>query len=137
MVEEKKKPWRTTSILRVYVNPLSFVPSHSNSRTVIIWRINGNLTTEHCVSTSRVPCADISLSICISRLGEGIKINSKIKIQFFFFCTRVQFYVIHTTVSPVQSVSPSVTGAKRFIMKQHNYGFLRSSINPQSTELSR
>jgi len=58
--------------------------THSRSRTVIIWRINGNLTTEHCVSTSRVPCADISLSDCISRLGEGIKISSKIRIQFFF-----------------------------------------------------
>ena len=81
------------------------MPSHSSSRTVIIWRINGNPTTEHCVSTSRVPCADISLSICISRLGEG----SKIRIQFFFarvFSSTLQsknlkIKIYRTTILPV------------------------------------
>jgi len=75
--------------------------THSRSRTVIIWRINGNLTTEHCVSTSRVPCADISLSDCISRLGEGIKISSKIRIHFFLHACSVVRDPYNPEPSPV------------------------------------
>ena len=96
------------------------------------------------MSTSRVPCADISLSICISRLGEG----SKIRIQFFFarvFSSTLQsknlkIKIYRTTILPVVLYGCetwSLTSREERRLRVFKNRVLRRVFGPRRDEVRR